>query len=166
MLEIIRYLLRRKTRTALTILAVAVSALLPAALETEEHAGLYALGGFVGFLALEMLLGEEPGVEVVGTASEAKGLLALVQAAAPDLVLLDWELPGRPPAEVLAETHTADCQPALVVLDKDAGTEKLVMEAGAAAFVLKGSPPEHLLTAVRQVRSERQPSNSPPKREE
>ena len=47
-------------------------------------------------LALELLLNEEPGVMVVGTASETEGLLALTWIAHPDLVVLEWGLDGRP----------------------------------------------------------------------
>ena len=47
-------------------------------------------------LALEILLREEPGTRVVGTASEAASLRSLLQASRPDMVLLDWDLPGHP----------------------------------------------------------------------
>ena len=46
------------------ILAVAVSELLPHALESSEHAGLYALAGFAAFLALETFLIMHSGAEV------------------------------------------------------------------------------------------------------
>jgi DNA-binding NarL/FixJ family response regulator len=44
--------------------------------------------------ALRLLLEQEPGLSVVGEAAEAEDLLAQVQRTRPDLVLLDWELPG------------------------------------------------------------------------
>jgi len=44
--------------------------------------------------ALRLLLEQELGLRVVGEATEAKDLLAQVQRTQPDLVLLDWELPG------------------------------------------------------------------------
>ena len=44
--------------------------------------------------ALRLLLEQEPGMSVVGEAVEDEDLLAQVEATQPDLVLLDWELPG------------------------------------------------------------------------
>ncbi len=103
-------------------------------------------------LALELLLREEPGINVVGTASETEGLLALIQTARPDLVLLDWDLPGRPCAQVLGTARSANGQPAFIVLGKEASTEQPALAARADAFVLKGDMPEQLLVAVRRAR--------------
>jgi DNA-binding NarL/FixJ family response regulator len=44
--------------------------------------------------ALRLLLEQEPGLSVVGEVTEAKDLLVQVQVTQPDVVLLDWELPG------------------------------------------------------------------------
>jgi len=51
--------------------------------------------------ALRLLLEQEPGVNVVGEAAEAKTLLAQVAARCPDLVLLDWGLPGMAAEDLL-----------------------------------------------------------------
>jgi len=105
-------------------------------------------------LALELLLREEPGAYVVGTASSTQGLLGLIQSACPDLVLLDWDLPGLPSIEVLAEVSSADCRPKIIVLGKDPEARPVALAAGADAFVVKGEPPEQLLIAFRQVSPE------------
>ncbi len=52
-------------------------------------------------LALAILLGKEPGVVIVGSVSEAEGLLALTQTAQPDIVILDSRLPGIPTPDLL-----------------------------------------------------------------
>jgi DNA-binding NarL/FixJ family response regulator len=57
-------------------------------------------------LVLAWALSDEPGVTVVGTASETAGLLALTQTAQPDLMLVAWDLPGRPLPEVLATARS------------------------------------------------------------
>jgi len=44
--------------------------------------------------ALRLLLEQRPGVQILGEAVDATGLLDWMKAACPDLVLLDWELPG------------------------------------------------------------------------
>jgi DNA-binding NarL/FixJ family response regulator len=105
-------------------------------------------------LALELLLREEPGAYVVGTASHAEALLALVRSACPDLVLLDWDLPGGPLTEVLGQVKSADCIPKIIILGKDPDAAEEALAAGADAFVIKGDPPRQLLAALRQVSSQ------------
>ena len=105
-------------------------------------------------LALEMLFREQPGVYVVGTASHADALLALIQSTCPDLVLLDWDLPGQSLAEVLAQVQNVDCIPKVIVLSEDAEAREAALAAGADAFVVKGDPPKQILVAFRQVSSQ------------
>ena len=58
-------------------------------------------------LALQMLLHQEPGMPVVGIAVRAKGLVAQAAASQPDVVLLDWCLPGQPaPGEKRCQMRT------------------------------------------------------------
>ena len=51
--------------------------------------------------ALRLILEQEPNFQVVGETADATGLLLAVNEKAPDLVLLDWELPGLPVAQLL-----------------------------------------------------------------
>lgn len=104
-------------------------------------------------LALELALSEEPGVTVVGAASETEGMLALARAAQPDLVLLEWGLPGRPAPDVLAESQAFTCPIRFLVLGRDPRLKPRALQAGACAFVLVGDPPELLLAALRQERA-------------
>ncbi len=106
-------------------------------------------------VALEILLREEPGTNVVGTASDAASLRALLQACRPELVLLDWGLPGHPPASLLAEARSLAPRPQVIVLGRDLDVKPAALAAGADAFVLKGDSPRHLLTAIRQARPQR-----------
>jgi two-component system response regulator DesR len=103
-------------------------------------------------LALELLLSEEPGVEVVGTTSETEGLLALVRTAQPDLVVLDWQLPGRPISDLLSLLQSAEERPKLIVLNGDARVRQRALRAGADAFVTVGDSPNHLLDVFRGLR--------------
>lgn len=103
-------------------------------------------------LALELALSVEPGVTVVGAASETEGALALAYTTHPDLVLLEWGLPGRPAPEVLATARALARPLRVLVLGCDLYLRQPALQAGACAFVLVGDPPELLLTAVREVR--------------
>lgn len=104
-------------------------------------------------LALDVVLSEEPGVTVVGMASETAGLLALLRTAQPDLVLVEWELAGCRTAAVITVAHTFPRPLRILVLGRDAAVRPAALTAGAWAFVVVGDPPEILLAALRQART-------------
>jgi DNA-binding NarL/FixJ family response regulator len=104
-------------------------------------------------LSIELLLSEEPGVKILGGASDTEGFLALVESTCPDLVLLDWDLPGRPVEEVLGQTKLFQVQPKLIVLGRHPGSKEEALGAGADAYVDKGDPPEKLLAAFKHLNS-------------
>jgi len=106
--------------------------------------------------ALQLLLKQEPGVAVVGEAENVEEALELVAARRPDLVLLDWELPGLRAADVpkkakpgLLPALRARCPRVKVVaLSGRPEARQAALAAGADVFVSKGDPPERLLAAV------------------
>lgn len=101
--------------------------------------------------ALQMLLKEEPGMKVVAEVAEAETLLAQIRATQPDLVVLDWGLPGLRAVGSLPALRLVCPDLAVIVLSgrPEAGREALA--AGADAFVSKVEPPEHLLAALHAV---------------
>jgi DNA-binding NarL/FixJ family response regulator len=103
-------------------------------------------------LALQLYLDAEPGLFVVGTVTEATSLRALLQTALPDLVILDWELPGYAPVHLLAEARHLQRCPQIIVLGSDEGIRQEALAAGADAFVLSSDSPVDLMAAIRESR--------------
>jgi DNA-binding NarL/FixJ family response regulator len=97
--------------------------------------------------ALRFLLEQEPGMCVVGEAAEAGALLAEEAVIEPDLVLLDWELPGSQPADLLAALRIRR-RIIVVALSGRPEARQAALNAGVDAFVSKGEPPERLLAAL------------------
>ena len=90
---------------------------------------------------------------LIAECADLEGLIEQLQAFEPELVLLDWELPGRPAAAFLsARSHFA--RPKLIVLSIHPETRSAALAIGADAFVFKADPPEALLAACRQVMEE------------
>ncbi len=56
--------------------------------------------------ALKLLLEQRPGVKLIGEARDAAELLSRLPRLAPDVILLDWELPGKGDG-LLAELYRA-----------------------------------------------------------
>ena len=103
-------------------------------------------------VALQILLHQEPGMQVTGVATEAKGLLAQVEASQPDVLLLDWYLPGMPMTGLLADLHVLELPPKIVILAVRSELENAAMAAGADAFVSKNGPPQELLAYLSTMR--------------
>jgi DNA-binding NarL/FixJ family response regulator len=111
-------------------------------------------------LSIELMLSEQPGVKILGGASESEGFLALVESTCPDLALVDWNLPGRPMEELLGDIKQFKQHPKLIVLVARERSRAKVLESGADAYVVKGKPPEFLLAAVMQFHAKEQPDKS------
>jgi DNA-binding NarL/FixJ family response regulator len=104
-------------------------------------------------LSMELLLSEQPGINILGTASDTAGLIALVESTCPDLALLDWDLPGRPVEEVLSHIQLFEVPPKLIVLGVNPESKKAALQASADAYVDKGDPPKNLLAALEHLNS-------------
>ena len=104
-------------------------------------------------VALQILLHQEPGMQVTGVATEVKGLLAQVEASQPDVLLLDWYLPGMPVTDLLAELQALDMPPKIVVLSVRPEVKSTALAAGADAFAEKSGSPAELLTYLHTMKN-------------
>ncbi len=102
---------------------------------------------------LALMLGPEPGVEVVGEAADGAQAVELARRLRPDVVLMDIRMPvldGIAATERLTQ-QAPDCRVlALSTFDMD---EHVVgaLRAGACGFLPKDISPEELVTALRVV---------------
>jgi DNA-binding NarL/FixJ family response regulator len=104
--------------------------------------------------AVRLLLEERLGLHVVGEAADNQELLAQLESFRPDLLLLDWDLPGWSTSSLNDAFHRLDFQPQVIVLDVEPESVQTALAAGADAFVSKGDPPKRLLTAIRSLAPE------------
>ena len=104
--------------------------------------------------ALSLLLGQQPGVEMRGEACDSAELLAQVEALCPDVIVLEWDLPGEPAADLLAALHASDPSPKVIVLALREEMREAARAAGADAFASKDEPPERLIAALRSLQLE------------
>jgi DNA-binding NarL/FixJ family response regulator len=104
-----------------------------------------------------VLLRSDPGIEVVGEASDGVDAVALCHRTTPDVVLMDVRMPRMDGLEatrrILADPACATTRVLiLTTFDED----ELVVEAlraGASGFLLKDTRPEQLLDAIAVVAS-------------
>jgi DNA-binding NarL/FixJ family response regulator len=102
---------------------------------------------------LRMRIMLEPDIIVVGEASNGEQALELVESLAPDIVLMDVEMPGMDGITTTAAMRASSPQSAVVMMSihDDVHTRARAQAAGAAAFVEKSGTLEVLLATIRQI---------------
>lgn len=102
---------------------------------------------------LRMMLGGAPDLRVVAEASDGAEAVELAGRHRPDVVLMDIRMPGT---DGLTATETLRGRPSapqvmvLTTFDADAHVLR-ALRAGAAGFLLKDTPPEELVVAIRHA---------------
>jgi DNA-binding NarL/FixJ family response regulator len=101
-----------------------------------------------------LILGAEPGIEVVGEAADGREAVALARRLDPDVVLMDIRMPELDGIEATRRIARPDGgRPAVLVLttfDLDAYVYE-ALRAGASGFLLKDAPEEQLVIGIRVV---------------
>jgi DNA-binding NarL/FixJ family response regulator len=103
---------------------------------------------------LRRILESEEDIEVVGAANDGEQALEMARQLAPDVVLLDINLPSMNGMQVTRQLK-ADAPAVAVILLTAYHDEDQVLHAiraGASAYYAKDVKPEMLLDAIRQVR--------------
>ncbi len=103
--------------------------------------------------ALRALLDLEEDIEVVAEVGRGDEVLAAARATAPDVALLDIEMPGQDGIEAARELAAELPGVRAVVLTTFGrpGFLRRAMEVGAAGFLVKDSPVAELARAIRAV---------------
>lgn len=99
----------------------------------------------------------ESDLHVVGKAENGDDAVTLVRRENPDVVLLDVEMPGPEPAEVLGKVLSSPSAPrvAMLSMHDDARLVRELMSTGAQAYISKSSTREELLAVIRAVSTRR-----------
>jgi DNA-binding NarL/FixJ family response regulator len=102
---------------------------------------------------LHGLVGGEPDIDVVATATDGERALDAVRRFAPDLLIVDLEMPYMGGLACLRQIRAEDLPVRVLVLSafSDAHTLREAIENGADGFALKTGAPEAILAAIRQV---------------
>jgi DNA-binding NarL/FixJ family response regulator len=102
---------------------------------------------------LSLLFASTEDVELVGTVEDGETALAAVERLQPEVVIMDVRLPGIDGISALRRIQQRVPSVKSVVFSAY-GDKRLLSDAisaGARGYVMKGSPPEDLLRAVRTV---------------
>ena len=98
------------------------------------------------------LLGGEPDIEVVGEASDGSEGVERAEALQPDVVLMDLRMPVMDGVEATTRIVAAGGPRVLVLTTYDTDADILrAVEAGATGYLLKDTPRDALVDAVRSA---------------
>lgn len=98
--------------------------------------------------ALTVLIGETAGWNVVGTVSNPGELLAALPALKPDVVLLNWNLPGMALLDLVKEIRRTRGSLKIIMVGADPEVRKRALSQGVDFFVSMVDSPDRLTDAL------------------
>lgn len=102
----------------------------------------------------ELILGAEADLEVVGEAENGAEAVQRTAEFAPDVVCMDVQMPvmdGIEATNRIVADHAGRVRVLMLTTFHDDDAVRASLQAGASGFVLKNSPPETLVEAIRVV---------------
>ena len=102
--------------------------------------------------ALRLLLTHDLGMQVVGEASDADDLRALLGETTPELLLLDWALLGPGAGEAVARLRASYPRLRIVVMSGPSEARPHALAVQVDAFVSKAALPEHVRQSLEALR--------------
>lgn len=100
---------------------------------------------------LRKVLATAPDISVTGEAYDAAGALERARSLKPDVILLDLRMPGASGVQAVRRLRENGPTPAVIILTSygDQAYVRQALEAGADGYLLKSTPPEQLIAAIR-----------------
>ena len=108
------------------------------------------------------ILESAPDINCIGAYNSAEAALPQILAKKPDITLMDIKLPGMSGIQCVAEIKKVlpAMQIIMVTIYEDSERIFRALKAGANGYLVKSSPPEQLLAAIRDVSTGGAPMSS------
>jgi DNA-binding NarL/FixJ family response regulator len=95
--------------------------------------------------AFFLALSDESNIHIRATASNTAELLTFNRSLQPDVIVLEWELPGRPMKEIYPVLAQADFPPAIFIIGKPS-SERHILDLAPECDLF--TDPEKLIEAI------------------
>jgi len=102
---------------------------------------------------ISQLFEQQDDIDYVGTAQDGKKALELIDLIAPDMILLDIDLPNMNGLDILRhyKSRNSDLKIIIISVHEEIPIIKKTMQLGADGYLLKKSSPEDIISAVHMV---------------
>ncbi|SDC39908.1 two component transcriptional regulator, LuxR family [Sanguibacter gelidistatuariae] len=102
---------------------------------------------------LRLMLGGAHDIEVVGEVADGTLVAGAVTELSPDVVLMDIRMPVMDGIAATRALSASPCGPQVIVLTTFGGDDMILaaLRAGASGYLLKHTPPEEIVDAVRRA---------------
>lgn len=104
---------------------------------------------------LALMLGGSEAIDVVDEASDGQAAVERVTQGGIDVVLMDIRMPVLDGLEATKQIMARDAAPKIIILTTFDADDYVVraLAAGATGFLLKDTPPPHIIDAIQRVAS-------------
>lgn len=99
--------------------------------------------------ALSTLLQKHSTWVVIGVAENTQGLLTILTDHDPEVLLLDWTLPGLLPEEIIQTIRHTHPDMRIIVMSADPDVRGAAISLGADYFVSKTESPHQLIATIK-----------------
>jgi len=102
---------------------------------------------------LSALISTEPGMDVVGEASDGEEAVFKSRTLKPDVILMDLVMPRKDGLAAIMDIKSEQPNAKILVLTSLSDDERIMaaLKAGALGYLLKDASPDELLKAIRDV---------------
>lgn len=107
--------------------------------------------------ALRLLLETRLDYELICEARDMEHVLAQVEDARPNCIILDWNLPGRPIRGRISVLRALVPNLKIIVINTRPELRKEILAEGADAFICQTDPPSILLETMQNLCGEQHP---------
>lgn len=102
---------------------------------------------------IKSILSEDSELKFVFEAASGTGVEPLILAKKPDVLIIDFQMPGRSGLDILKEIRKTNEQIKVLVLSMHHEEPRILqmIEAGANGYLLKTCKPDELISAIKHV---------------
>ena len=102
---------------------------------------------------LEIVINSQPDMELVGQAADGNEALILIGEMNPDVVVMDLKMPVKNGLAAIEELRKSGKDIPVLVLTSFPDDDQVIsaIQLGASGVILKDTPPEQLVDAIREV---------------
>ena len=104
-------------------------------------------------LGIEQALKSQTGIHIIGTVADGEAAITFAKTNKPDVVLLDYSMPGMDGLQTMHGLHEIDADIKVIIFSESTGKRHArdAIDAGAYGYLSKSNDPDEIATAIYAV---------------